>query len=76
MKICVPLSLFLPLFSLAHTRSHSVHPGIFKTSKNIRQYFFWPGGYTWIVYLIEDCIECQSNKTKRHYLHEAPLEKW
>ena len=42
MKVCVPLSLFLPLFSLAHTHSHSGHPGIFKTFKNIRQDFFWP----------------------------------
>ena len=76
MKICVPLSLFLPLFSLAHAHSHSGHPGIFKTFENIRQYFFWPGRYKWIVYLIEDCNECQTNKTKRHDLHEAPLEQW
>ena len=76
MKICVPLSLFLPLFKLAHTHSHSGHPGIFKTFENVRQYFFWPGRYKWIVYLIEDCIECQTNKSKRHDLHEAPLEQW
>ena len=76
MKICVPLSLYLPLFSLARTHGHSSHPGIFKTFENIRQYFFWPGRYKWIVYLIEDCIECQTNKTKRHDLHEAPLEQW
>ena len=75
MKICVPLSLFLPLFSLAHTHSHSAHPGIFKSFENIRLYFFWPGRNKWIVYLIENCIECQTNKTKRHDLHEAPLEQ-
>ena len=75
MKICIPLSLFLPLFSLAHTHGLSGHRGIFKTFENIRQYFFWPGRYKWIVYLIEDCIECQTNKTKRHDLHEAPLEQ-
>ena len=76
MKICIPLSLFLRLFSLAHTHSHSGHPGKFKTFENIRQYFFWPGRHKWVVYLIEDCIECQTIKTKRHDLHEAPLEKW
>ena len=75
MKIFVPLSLYLPLFPLAHTHSHSGHPGIFKTFGNIRKYFFWPGRYKWIVYLIEDCIECQTNKRKRHDLHEAPLEQ-
>ena len=48
-KTCVPLSLFLPLFSLAHTHSHSTQPGIFKTFESIRQYFCWPGGYKWIV---------------------------
>ena len=76
MKVCVPLSLFIPLFALAHTHSHSGHPGIFKTFENIRQYFFWPGRYKWIVYLIEDCIECQTNITNRLDLHEAPLEQW
>ena len=76
MKICVPLSLLLPLFSLAHTHSHSGHPGIFKTFENIGQYFVWPGRNKWIRYLIEDCIECQTNKTKRHDLHEASLEQW
>ena len=76
MKICVPLSRFLPLFILAHTHSHSGHPGIFKTFENVRQYFFWPGRYKWIVYLIEDCLECQTKKSKRHDLHEAPLKQW
>ena len=76
MKICVPLSFFRPLFSVAHTQSHSGHPGIFKTFENMRQYFFWPGRHKWIVYLIEDCIECQNNKTKRHDPHEALLEQW
>ena len=76
MKICVPLSLFLPLFKLAHTHSHSGHPGIFKTFEKVRQYFFWPGRYKWIAYLIEDCIECQTNKSKPYDLHEAPLEQW
>ena len=75
-KSCVPSSVFLPLFSLAHTHSQSGQPGIFKTFGNIRQYFFWPGQYQWIEYLIEDCIECQTNKTKRHDLHEPPLQQW
>ena len=75
-KICVPLSIVLPLFSLAHTHSHSGHPGKFKSSENIRHYFLWPGRCKWIVYLIEGCIESQTNKKKRHDLHEAPLEQW
>ena len=76
MKICVPLSLFLPLFKLAHTHSHSGHPGIFKTFESVRQNFFWPGRYKWIVHLIEDCIECQTSKSNCHDLHEAPLKQW
>ena len=73
-KICVPLSLLLPLFTLAHTHSQSGHPGYFENFEKFRQYFFSPGRFKWIVYLIEDCIECQTNKKKRHDLHEAPLE--
>ena len=76
MKTCVPLSLFLPLFSLAHIQSHSGHPGIFKVFENIKQYFFWPGRYKRIVNLIEVCIECQINTTNRHHLHQAPMEQW
>ena len=76
MKICVPLSLFLPLFNLAHAHTHSGHPGIFKTFENIRQNSFWPGRYKWIVSLIEDCLQCQTNNSKRHDLQEAPLEQW
>ena len=75
-KNCVPLSLLLPLFSLAHTHSHSGHPRIFKTFENIRKYFLWPGRYKWIVYLIEDCIECQTNNTKKYDLHKAPMQQW
>ena len=40
MKIVVPLSLFLPLFSLAHTHSHSGHQGIFKTLKKSDNTYF------------------------------------
>ena len=25
---------------------------------------------------MEDCIECQTDKTKRHELHKTPLEQW
>ena len=39
MKICVSLSLFLPLFASADTHSHSGHPGKFTTFENIRQFF-------------------------------------
>ena len=76
MKICVPLSFILPLLNLAHAHTHNGHPGIFKTFENIRQNFFWPGRYKWIVSLIEDCLQCQTNKSKRHDLQEAPLEQW
>ena len=67
---------FLPLFKLAQTCSHSGHPGKFKAFEIVRQYFFWLGRYKWIVYLIEDCIECQTNESKPHDLYEAPLEQW
>ena len=47
-----------------------------KTFENIGQYFFRPRRYNWIVKLIEDCIESQTNKTKRHDLDETPMEQW
>ena len=79
MKICVPLSPSLTLYFLAHTHSHSGHPGIFKTFERIRQNFFGQDDTSLartIVYLIENSIECQTNKTKVPDLHEAPLQQW
>ena len=38
-----------------------------------RQDFFEAEWYKWIVYLIEDCIECQIIETKGHDIHEAAL---
>ena len=73
--MCTLIAFSTALF-LTHTHSHSGNPGILKTFEYIRQYLFWPGWNKWIVYLIEDCIECQTNETKRHGLHEAPLEQW
>ena len=76
MRKCLSLPLFLPLFKLGHTHSHSGHPLIFKKFENVRQYFFWSRRYKRIVHLIEDCIECQTTRSKRHDLHGAPLEQW
>ena len=70
------MCLFIALSTalcFTHTHSYSGHPGIIKTSKIIKQCFFWPGRYKWIVSLKEGWIECQTAKTKRHDLIEAPL---
>ena len=58
------------LISIVATQEYS------KLFENYRQHFFWLGRYKCMVYLIEDCLECQTTKMKRHDLHEAPLEQW
>ena len=75
MEVCILLSLFLLLFASAHTHSHGEQAGIFEFFENIRQCFFRPGRYKWIAYLIQNCIQCLTRKTKRHDLHGAPLEQ-
>ena len=73
-KICLPLTLILKCFELAHSHPLSGHMGIGKTFDNVRRFFFWPGRYKWIAMLIADCLNCQKNKSKRHDLNDALLE--
>ena len=54
----------------------SGHRGDACTLNNISRYFYWPGMYKWVTMLIQDCIDCQKNKSKRHDLNEAPLQQW
>ena len=75
-KICVPMSLFIKLFELAHTDQLAGHVGKDKTIANIKRFFFWPGMYKWITQLIAGCLDCQKNEHKRHDLNQAPLEQW
>ena len=75
-KICLPLSLFLNSFKLAHSHPLSGHHGESKTLESIKRYFYWPGLYKWVKMLLHDCLDCQKNKPKRKDLNEAPLQQW
>ena len=76
LKICIPISLFLKCFELAHSNTMSGHRGDASTLNNISRFFYWPGMYKWVTMLIHDCLDCQKNKSKRHDLNEAPLQQW
>ena len=75
-KICLPISLVLNCFELAHKHPLSGHHGETKTLEIIKRYFYWPGLYKWINMLLHDCLECQKNKPKQKDLNEAPLQQW
>lgn len=75
-KICLPLSLFLSVFELAHNHPLAGHMGVEKTLQTIKQFFYWPGMQKWVTVLINDCLTCQQNKHTTHQKHEAPLEHW
>ena len=75
-KVCVPISLFIKTFNLAHDDVLAGHIGLDKTLANIRRFFHWPGMYKWVKHLIASCLDCQKNKKKRKDIYEAPLEKW
>ena len=74
-KICVPLSLFMKCFELAHNNPLSGHRGDTCTFNYISRFFYLPGLYKWITMLVHDCLDCQKNKPQRHDLNEIPLEK-
>ena len=73
-KKCVPLSLYLKCFELAHNNPLSEHRGDTCTLNNISRFFYWPGMYKWITMLVHDSLDCQKNKPQRQDLNEAPLE--
>ena len=75
-KICLPISLVLNCFELAHKHPLSGHHGETKTSEMINRFFYWPGLYKWVNMLLHDCLERQKNKPKRKDLTEAPLQQW
>ena len=59
LKICIPISLFLKCFELAHGNPMSGHRGDASTLNNISRFFYWPGMYKWVTMLIHDCLDCQ-----------------
>ena len=61
-RICLPVSLILTVFNEAHKDINAGHPGIQKTIDRIQTFFYFPGLYVWIKYLIKDCIDCQTKK--------------
>ena len=58
-KICVPLSLFLEIFELAHQDSVPRHSGKDETLSSIKRFFYWPGLNKWVSHPIANCLDCQ-----------------
>ena len=75
-RICAPLSLFIKIFEVAHTHELSGHRAESTTYNRVKRYFYWPSMFKWIEMLMLDCLSCQTNKSARKDLNEAPLEPW
>ena len=75
-KICLPRSLFLIVFALAHGHTLVDHMGVEKTMLNLKGYFYWPEMQKWVQALVNDCLICQKNKHKPSQQNKAPLENW
>ena len=75
-RICAPLLLFIKIFEVAHTHELSGHRAESTTYNKVKRYFCWPGMFKWIEILMLGCLICQTNKSARKDLNEAPLEPW
>ena len=73
-RICAPHSLFIKIFEVAYTHELSGHRAESTTYKRVKRYFCSPGMFKWIEILILDCLSCQTNKSARKKVNEAPLE--
>ena len=74
-KTCISSTLFRPFFMLTHIATLVILENL-KPLKSLEKHFSQPGRYQRIVYLIKDCIKCQTIKSKRHDLHKEPLKQW
>ena len=74
LRICLPLSLFLACFRMGHYNDLGGHMGAEKTYLNAKRFYYWPGMHDWICALTQDCVSCQSNKSKQRRNNEVPLE--
>ena len=72
-KICIPLSLIIPVFYQTHSGKLQGHMGITKTLMQIKNTFSFPGLYKWVRALIQDCLPCQMQKGKNKQQNTAPL---
>ena len=75
-RIYAPISLFIKIFEIAHTHELSGHRTENTTYDGVKRHFCWPGMFKWIEIIKLDCLSCQTNKSARKDLNEAPLEQW
>ena len=76
LRICLPLSLFLPCFRLGHYNELGGQMGATKTYANAKRFYYSPGMFDWICALRADCFTCQNNKPKSKHRNEVQLEEW
>ena len=76
LRICLPLSLFLPCFHLGHYNKMGGHMGASKTYANAKRFYYMPGMFDWICVLTADCLTGQNKKHKPKHRNEVPLEEW
>ncbi|MCP4522967.1 MAG: hypothetical protein GY828_01980, partial [Candidatus Gracilibacteria bacterium] len=70
-KICLPLSLVIPVFYQAHAGVLQGHYGITKTLATMKNTYYFPGLFKWCITMIADCLPCQKNKAVRKDLNTA-----
>ena len=62
-KICLPLSLLLTIFYIAHSHNLSGHPGRGKTYATIIKNYYFTNFKTLIAILTQDCLNCHTSKS-------------
>jgi len=55
-RICLPINLLVTAFAKTHNDPMAGHLGREKTIDSINRYFDFPGLFSWITALIDDCV--------------------
>ena len=59
---------------MGHYNDLGGHLGAEKTYLNAKRFYYLLGIHDWICALTQDCVSCQSNKSKQRRNNEVPLE--
>ena len=64
------------IVKMFHDHETAGHPGELKTYNSVRQYYWWPGLWTFIKTYVQGCGMCQQFKINRSPSHPAyqPIE--
>ena len=76
-RICLPTALYGLAFELTHGHPMGGHYGQQNTYRKLREHFYFPGMYSFVTAMVNNCVPCISKRPNRpkgdHKMHREKL---